>query len=203
MKFRACIALCILLASVILGRCQQAFMYDQQSSTNETAGGVFVNIQSNEPIGQSFVPALSSVGFVRLYVSDSSFPTGSPATVYVNLLAGSITGTVLGATIPLDLSGGFYGFTNFLFSTPVSVTPGTTYYFQLVANSADDWRTSIIGVYGFDGTPYLNGVPYGSGSSQLWFREGIVVPEPSLSLALLAGGALLCFRRKKAASARS
>jgi hypothetical protein len=197
MKTKAFLALSISLSSILAGHCQGTFVYDQQSSTNEVYTGFFPYIQSNEPIGQSFVPALASVGFIRLFISDSSFPVGSPSTVSVNLLADSITGTVLGATSPLDLPGGYFGYTNFFFPTPVSITPGTTYYFQLVANSADDWGTLFVPVLGFNGTGYLNGAPYGSGISQLWFREGIVVPEPSFTLLLLTGGSLLHLHRNK------
>ena len=197
MKTKACLPLSILLASILVGRCQGTFVYDQQSSTNEVPTGLDPYIQSSEPIGQSFVPALSSVGFVRFFVSDSIFPVGSPATIYVNLLSGSITGAVMGATSPLALPGGYSDYTTFFFPTAVTLSPGTTYYFQIVASSADDWRTRLVGVLGFNGTPYVNGVPYGNGSYQLWFGEGIVVPEPSLPLALLTGGTVLYLRRKR------
>ena len=72
---------------------QGTFIFDQQSSTNESALGGLWLIQNNQPFGQSFVPTLSSIGFVRLYI----FP-GGPAvpdgTINVNLLSGSITGPV-------------------------------------------------------------------------------------------------------------
>ena len=197
MKTKACLTLFTLFFGVLLARCQGTFLYDQQSSTNEVPTGFDPNIQSNEPIGQSFVPTLDSVGFVRLFVSDSIVPTGSPATIYVNLLSGSITGAVLGATSPLALPGGYSSYTTFFFSAPVNVTPGTTYYFQIVANSADEWITRLIPVLNFNGTAYLNGSSFGSGLDQLWFREGIVVPEPSLPLLALSGTALFCARRKK------
>ena len=186
-----------LLLSGFHARCQGTFVYDQQSSTNEVSTGFDPNIQSSEPIGQSFVPSLSSVGFVRLYVSDSIFPVGSPATVYVNLLSGSITGTVLAATSPLNLPGGYFGYTNFFFSAPVSVNPGTTYYFQIVANSSDEWLTRFLG----GGSSYTNGTAFLNGQpdtfDDLWFREGIIVPEPSFPLALLGVSALFCNHRRK------
>lgn len=143
MKFLS-ISVAVLMASCC-ARGQGAFQYDQQSATNEPAPASFaVEIQSNQPFGQSFVPSLSSVGFVRLYVEDSTFTGGSGAAIYLNLLANSITGPVLSASSVVTLPGNFLGYTNFIFSTPVSVIPGTTYYFQPVVSSVDHWRTGVV-----------------------------------------------------------
>src|SRR5882672_1048303 len=69
---------------------QDTFTYDQQSSNETTNGGKTMAIQANEPIGQSFTAALSSVGFIRLFLSDNAFDSVG-ATVYVNLRTNSIT----------------------------------------------------------------------------------------------------------------
>lgn len=51
----------------VSAQAQETFIFDQQSSTNEgqLAGGV--RFQDNQPFGESFVPSLSSIGFVRLF----------------------------------------------------------------------------------------------------------------------------------------
>ncbi len=70
-----------------LGYAQGTFLYDQQSSTNETptSGGAQPVIQQSTPIGQSFTPAFSAVGFVRLKLYDVNPNNGLGATLYVNL----------------------------------------------------------------------------------------------------------------------
>ena len=173
-------------AALVLVACyahgQGTLQFDQQVNPTTPPGG-FGNIQPG-PTGQSFIPTLSSVGFVQFYLGD---PTQVQApTLYVNLWSGSIGGgTLLGQSDPITLSTTFFGTTTFLFSTPISVTPGTTYYFQPVIQSGDSEQIGVT-----PGSDYLNGMAYLSGTPQpggdLWFREGIAVPEPSsLSLAIL------------------
>jgi hypothetical protein len=104
---------------------QGAFIYDQQSANETTGGGGAVAIQVNEPIGQSFTPALSSVGFIRLFLSDNGFNSVG-ATVYVNLRTNSITGPLLSSTDPVFMPDRFSGYTNCIFVTPLAVVPGVT-----------------------------------------------------------------------------
>ena len=177
---------------------QGTFIYDQQSVTNDSKGGEGAPIiQSNQPIGQSFTPTLSSVGFIRLFVGDTFF-NGLGATMYVNLRAGSITGPILGSTEPVFMSDGFAGRTNFMFATPVTVTPNVTYFFEPVVPSGDLWR--IVDDPNYN---YAGGTAYGGGQPappfDLWFREGIIIPEPSsASLILLGVGAgIFAWRQRK------
>jgi hypothetical protein len=185
------VAIVTLFAACAFG--QGTFVYDQQSATESTSGGVTVVIQSNQPIGQSFTPSLDGVGFIRLFMGDTTI-NGVGARVHVNLLANSITGLVLAATSPVTMPDGYTGYTEFLFPTQVSVTPGTTYYLQPVVETGDTWVTSI---YNFN---YPGGTAFTLGSPRqfddLWFREGIVVPEPSVAaLALIGFGTFLYARR--------
>jgi len=174
---------------------QGTFIYDQQSNTESgtTEGGG--NLQSNQPFGQSFTPTFSSVGFIRLKLYDFDPGNSLGATVYVNLLAISITGTVLAASSPVFMPDDFLGYTDFLFLTPVSVTPGTTYYFQPVVQSGDAWIAAWGGSSSYsNGTAFSNGqaVPF----QDLWFREGIVVPEPSPSWLILLGSGIFLYVRR-------
>ncbi|MGI8965739.1 MAG: PEP-CTERM sorting domain-containing protein, partial [Limisphaerales bacterium] len=87
----------------------------------------------------------------------------------------------------------FFGITNFIFTTPVTVTPGVTYYFQPVSGGGG------FGSYLTDS--YLGGTQIYQGSPipdrDLWFREGVVVPEPSSSFMVLLGGGVLFYARRK------
>jgi len=186
---------------------QSTLVYDQQSSTDETHGpGSTAPISQSAPLGQSFTPSLSSVGFVTLFNEDLIGHTGVGAEIYVNLHSGSITGPILGTTETLDfpatLSGNpdqvFHGFETFDFSTPVSVTPDTQYYFEVVeASGGDPWSIGAEEAYGYTGG---NAIDFGIPSPGLddWFREGIVeTPEPSVWALLVFGCGALAFRRRR------
>ena len=183
----------------LIADAQEIFIYDEQSSIEGNYGEGGSVIQPAQPMGQSFTPELSSVGFVRLYISDDSvgYVGGN---VYVKLLANSITGTLLGQSQSVLIpTGGFAQPVNFLFTTPVSVTSGVTYYFQPIANNntlavAGDLGGADYSYLG--GTAFFNGAPVAN--EDLWFREGIyTTPEPSaLWLVLLGGGFWLSLRSK-------
>jgi hypothetical protein len=185
----ASITLFALLLATSAAITQGTFQYDQQSLGFPAPPNVLYDIQSYGPIGQSFIPSLPAVGFVQLELFDGHPNNGLGATVYVNLRSNSIAGPLLGSSDPVLLpdipSGG--GVTNFFFSGPVTVSPGTTYFFEIEVQSGDLWRANMAG-------DYSSGVAYIQGSSQpfydLWFREGIIVPEPSAKWLVLATGAL-------------
>ena len=179
-----------LMLSALAARGQGTMIYDQQSATNQgVAGGdAGFPIQEQQPMGQSFTPALSSVGFVQLKFTDGNPGNGLGATVYVNLLANSISGTVLGSTAPVFMPDGVFEVaTSFLFSSAVPVVPGTTYYLQPVVASGDAPWDAVGGNYDYSGgTLYISGTPNSSGYD-LWFREGDIVPEPPSGLLVLLG----------------
>src|SRR5215475_12488702 len=132
-------AIC-LLVTLAATRGQGTYTYDQQSSTNEGAvpGGPVIQ-RIGSPYGQSFPPTLTSVGFIRLAVSDFNPGNSSGATLHVNLRAGSINGPVLDSTEPIAFVDSSASFSTFLFANPVQVTPGSTYYLQPVVDSGDSW----------------------------------------------------------------
>jgi hypothetical protein len=149
-------------------------------------------MQSAQPMGQSFTPSLSAVGFVRLFFADLNRGNGLGGTVYVNLRSGSISGTVLGATPAIAMADSFGGFTDFYFPSTVSVVPGTKYYFETVFQSGDP----NFGIVAYNSYFYSGGEAIFSGTPSpgfdLWFREGIVVPEPS-TIGLGIFGAVMFF----------
>jgi hypothetical protein len=194
----SCIHVGALLFLTALCACGQGtFVYDQQSSTDETplrgVGGDMNQI--SPPWGQSFTPAQSSVGFVKFMFNNGNI-NGLGATIYVNLVSDSISGTIIGTSASVTMPNAFAGPATFLFPSPVPLTPGTTYYFEPMLQSVGTWNI-VAGPYNYPGgSVFVGGTP--APASDFWFREGIVVPEPS-SAALLAltGGVVLLFRRSK------
>jgi hypothetical protein len=153
-----------------------------QSVSPLTAPNLFVNIES---AGQSFVPTLSSVGFAQFYLNDAS-PVLQSSTLAVDIWSGSFAnGVFLGQTAPVTVGPFNAGAISFYFSNPVAVTPGTTYFLQPIVLSGDIESAGLV-----PGTGYPNGEAFISGVANpnydLWFNEGIVVPEPStFSLAIV------------------
>jgi hypothetical protein len=164
----------------LLASAQGTFVYDQQSSDESNGGSSFNIIQNVQPTGQSFTPSLDGVGFIRLNIFDWNRNNGLGATLYVNLRSDSITGAVLAASAPVTLPDNFGsqtpGFVNFFFANTVPVLPGTMYFLQPVVQTGDSLGM-FADSFGYPGgNEYTLGVAY---SSDYWFREGVVVPEPS------------------------
>lgn len=176
-----------------------SFVYDQQSSTNEGNYGY-----GNGPryqillptTGQSFTPSLSAIDFIRLELNDGS-PAGTQGTTwFLNLHSDTIHGPILGTTTTAGLPGGFTGAVNFFFPGTIPLAPGTTYWFDL--NSADGaaWHV-VAGQFNYPGGIAWE-LDQPNSQADYWFREGILVPEPSsATLLLLAGATLVYFRRAK------
>jgi hypothetical protein len=143
----------------------------------------------NLPLGQQFVPTLTSMNFLKLWLEDAASNDPATATVQVNIRAGSISGTVLGTStvvVPaeINLSGGTT-LTEFDFSSPISLTPGSTYVIQAaevngtVDNASFGWVGGPLG-----NSTYAPGEAYIHGTLQptfdFAFEEGVQsVPEPS------------------------
>ncbi len=147
---------------------------------------------------QSFTPALSSIGFIRLYIRDENTQDAMGAIFLVNLRSGSINGPVLASSTPVTLPDSTYGTANFFFNNLVSVTPGTTYYFGVVRQSGVDSWTANQARYNYSvGTLYAGRSP-NPFNNDLWFREGIVsVPEPSSAWLVLIGSGVLFYVQRK------
>jgi len=174
---------------------QGTLLFDQQVNPTTPPGGYF-NIVP-DPTGESFIPTFSSVGFVQFYFTDPG-NNGLGSTIAVNLWAGSIgSGTLLGTSTSVSMPDFFTGQSTFFFDTPVGVTPGTTYYFQPVIQSGDFFELGVVGNNYPNGSGYLHGTAL---AGDFWFREGIVVPEPSvlsLSTIGLAGFYAVLRRRRR------
>jgi len=131
---------------------------------------------------------MSRIDFIELRTGDYTAGNGRGACVYVILRSDSIKGPIIASTTPVFLEDGFgYGpgvpnTVSFFFPAPVLVTSGTTYYFQVaVEANSDPWY--VLGyTYRYPGGMAFSGDKPDPGLD-MWFRTGIVIPEPS-SLAL-------------------
>jgi hypothetical protein len=186
MKLHSLTLQTILLASALVACGQGTMVFDQQSATNRLVSGADCPFQAEQPAGQSFTPALSSVGFVQFEFLDPQPGNGLGATVYVNLRASSLSGPILGSTEPVAMPDSFsLGVTNFFFASPVSVTPGQTYCLQPVLQSGENLWTMLAGPFNYpSGTFFEFGSPDPNGYDA-WFREGVLIPEPPPGLLLL------------------
>jgi hypothetical protein len=195
MKSHSLLIQMALMLSALAACGQGTFIYDQSSATNRSFSGDLA-FQQEQPAGQSFIPSLSSIGFVQMEFVGGPQQLGG-ATVYLNLRADSISGPILSSTDPVFMPFPFaYGTTNFFFSTPVPITPGTTYFLQPVVQSGNNQWGIIAGPYNYPGgTLFENGTPDPNGYDA-WFREGTVVPEPSCALLVLLGIAGMCAARR-------
>ena len=180
----------MLMVSALAACGQGAMVFDQQSATNQTGSGADYPFQAEQPSGQSFTPVLSSIGFVQFEFLDPQPGNGTGATVYVSLRGGSLSGPILGSTDPVAMPDGFsLGVANFIFGTPVSVTPGQIYFLQPMLQSGENGWTMLAGPFGYPGGTFFEfGSPDPNGYDA-WFREGVLIPEPSCGLLVLAGAA--------------
>jgi hypothetical protein len=194
MKTKLAVAVVGVLPS-LTALCQGTVVYDQQSYSGLPSNDQLAPITSGQPMGQSFTPSLSAVGFINLALHGGI--DGKAGTVYIDILSGSITGPVLGTSEAVTVAPFAFGVVTFNFDNPVQLTPGITYYFQpVVESSGGNVTTPLISpsIYA-GGTGFYNGtaVP----NADLEFQEGVYVPEPSMWALLVLGACALWFVRRK------
>ena len=194
MKPSVVFVLSLFLLAVVRAQAQGTFVYDQESSSDEVSPFGSVPIQGFGSVGQSFTPSLTAVGFVRLRQFDINPGNSLGATLVVNLRANAINGPIIGTATPVALSDSFVGGVNFFFPSAVPVTSGSTYFLETLVQSGDTWGATVLG------DTYPNGTIYGgqfpASGQDLWFREGIIVPEPSVLLLCFIGMAAIFLRRR-------
>jgi hypothetical protein len=164
----------------------QVLVVDQASGdTNEVI--TQASQLPNDQLAQSFTPSLSAVGFVQFNEFVPAFPGNDQVTFMVNLRAGAYNGPVLSSTAPVVLVRGPIEFGTFYFPVNVPVTPGQLYFFEpvLLSTGSLDMGTKPFSSY-LGGDLWSNGLR--DPQVDLWFREGIVVPEPRTVWLLLFGG---------------
>jgi len=170
----------------------------------------FPPVRTNAPFAQSFEPTLDKVGFVEiafLYGWSSDSPLSE--TLCLNLREGSVTGPILSSTPAMvftyangDPGWGVTHVQDFLFPEAVGVNPGESYFIEVVHVSGDD----LIGLgivcpnYAGEPTYYAAGELVMTGKPfrlwDMWFREGILIPEPGTASLMVLGAALLMWHSR-------
>jgi hypothetical protein len=199
MKKSSVVTVSLLLASLSAsGQGTTTFLYDQQSSSNDGYYGYGIGPTYQEMLpntGQSFTPSLAGIDFIRLSLADGNLTDGLGSTWFLNLRSTSITGPILGTTASVDLPDKFAGATDFFFPSTISLATGTVYFFDV--NSADGgaWNIFISNFNYPGGIAWANDIP--RNAADYWFREGIIVPEPSsAALLFVAMGSVWVLRRR-------
>ena len=145
------------------------FIVDQANEPGVTVRDGIV-IPVGGPVGQEFVPTMSSLDVVevQLHASDDE-----PSTVFVRIHAGGIAGPVLGVSGSVELSGTDTRVVHFDFPAPVALTPSSVHVLEVVHESGAD-----VGVGFIPEDTYSEGKAVFFGVLQphndLWFREGPV-----------------------------
>ena len=180
-------------------RGQEIRVYDQQATNAVEGTGTFAS--DYQPVGQSFTPTFSSVGFIELLFFDADGFNTNGNLVTINLRSNSITGPILATTTSFAASNEFFGIGEFFFSSPVPVVPGVTYFFQPFIQPGPAINAQLTDGYA-GGTAFFQGNSFPN--YDFWFREGIVVPEPSsVGLALVGAGLLGLARWRRGRGRRS
>ena len=139
----------------------------------------------NKPflIGQEFTPSLPLLNFVDLSVQVFT-SLNYPLSLYAEIHADTFSGPLLGTASPITYSQTFAGEAHLEFPTTVSITSGQLYVLRLDSTFAPGYGVQINLVPAGAGPGYdkgrfvFGGLPQSDGAD-LWFREGIAVPEPS------------------------
>jgi hypothetical protein len=115
----------------------------------------------------------------------------------LQLREGGSLGPVIATTQPLFLQNLGSQFTTFLFAANVSITPNQTYYIQPTVEGG-----GVLSIAFKSPSGYLRGDLISNGLTDpladLWFREGLVIPEPAIGwLALLGAGGIWLYNRRR------
>ena len=179
---------------------QGTFVYDQQSSDiTHYNGDNSVPIPfSGAPPVQSFTPSLNGIGFIEVWGMD--IPTFTA--LAVNLRESSPDGAILGTTHTVTIPRGtnYSGPLSFLFSGQISLVPGQVYYMEPFMVKPAGYGTSChinAFYYNYAGGRYIDRDNDNTKSLDLWFREGIVVPEPGTMALVLLGASCFIWRRRR------
>src|SRR5437879_992803 len=164
-------------------------MVDQASGTTDELVTVATVIPDNQ-IAQSFTPLIPAVGFVQLQTS--IFASSSGETLIMNLRQGAYNGPIVSSTTPVFLINKITQVNTFYYPDNISVTPGQFYFFEPIVLSSGSLDVG----YKFPSS-YAGGEAWSNGGiagGDYWFREGIVVPEPSTVWLLAWGSGVFIWR---------
>ena len=184
------VAVCCWLAAA--NALSQGLLVDQASGTPNEITTESTTLPGNA-IVQSFTPSLSAVGFVQLQTYISAASSGE--TVMINLRQDAYNGPIVRSTDPVFLINKGTAINTFYFSGNVPITQNQVYFFEPMVLSAGNWNIGYKPSSYDRGDMYSNGTPSG-GFVDLWFQEGIVVPEPGTVGLLFLGTSLFLWYRR-------
>lgn len=162
---------------------------DQENTA--TTGSVGVNTNS----GQTFTPALGAID-----AAEYQLKSDAALSVSINLREDSLSGTLLGSTNQVAIPGdNTFRIAHFDFDSQVSLTPGNVYFLQIVQQGTGNLNAAFDSSGGYTSGAYLGGGV--SPFFDVWFREGLHVPEPPAVILAAMGffglAAFGCRRRKR------
>lgn len=135
---------------------------------------------------QEFTPEATALNVVEVWTQDIAFPrsNGIGATLEIVIRDGAPDGPILGVSRSKELPDGWNGPSRFDFPQWVRLTPGKPHTLQLRLVTGDNWGAISHGeffppVYA-RGRYFLGGKPVES--LDLWFRTGLAVPAPIVTL---------------------
>jgi hypothetical protein len=140
---------------------------------------------------QSFTPLLPSIDFIQvsLVVEQTN-----ALTFYFNLREGGPNSPIFASTVPAVLSNRGTEKKTFYFPNSVPLILGNIYFFEPV-----DASKGLMNINYLSPSSYTRGDLWSNGvkdpDADLWFREGVIVPEPSALLLVNFGGLILLLVR--------
>jgi hypothetical protein len=164
-----CFGLLLLVMSMAVSADKLDTKFDQ-TNTLPPAGKLSQSLLAFSPLGQSFRPTLTSLNFVNLLTESGG------ATVKVNIRLGSLSGPILGTSQPTIIPhSDSPSVSSFRFSTPVKLIVGDLYVIEPFVVCGDTLISSTDTNNYVGGNQILGGVA--KTENDLWFQEGISVPE--------------------------
>ena len=176
---------------VIVGVASAEYMVDQ----HQDLGGGFLNMGYAAPLGQEFVPDVSNLAAVELFISISGGYSSGPE-VSVNIRENLITGTIVGTGYAAS---SVNGWNMFELDDDAWLTVGDRYVMEFISSSPNgitkQRNNYDAGRYIFKGTPNTSGYDL---QFRTYYDDAAAVPVPAA--VWLIGSAFLCMmgiRRKK------
>jgi len=170
----------------------QGLLVDQASGTIDEIVTVATPLPDNQ-IAQSFTPLIPAVSFVQFSQNLPAFPGNDQVAFMVNLRPGAYNGPIISSTDPVVLVNHLTQICTFYFPANIQVSPGQLYFFEPVLQSA-----GFLDIGTKSPSGYLGGALWSNAlmdpQADLWFREGIVVPEPGSFWLLLFGSGVFIWR---------
>lgn len=159
---------------------------------------------SDASTGQEFVPTLPELDFFDYFTADLNPDDAMGVTLRVEIRSDSPLGPIVGTSKETSLPNRFEGVTHFRFPSLVPLVP-TSRYVAIVSirSGASDWELTLDNNQLLDDYPrgrlFFSGLPYEQRiginiNTDAWFREGLIIPEPSAIRLCVLGAVLAAVR---------